>query len=130
MLLAAREVDAVIVGVVDLAGAVAGSYSQENSQFYESITMKPENHQHVPPPSTANHKFVYKPRLPDLRNIQYQRLIENTTHLTKTHAAFLEARQESLRQISEITQLHIALLQQVLDQGSLVDIALKHLPRP
>ena len=106
------------------------SYSQETSQFYESITMKQENQQHVPPPSTANHKLVYEPRLPNLRNLQYQKLIENTTHLTKTHAAFLEARQESLRQISEITQLQIALLQQVLDQESLVDIALKHLPIP
>jgi PfaB family protein len=69
---------------------------------------------------TTTHKVFHQSSLPDLRNPQYQKLSENNSRLTQAHAAFLQARQESLRQISNIIQFQTALSQKLLDQESLL----------
>ena len=90
---------------------------EEKLQSEKAITTK-QDHQPISAASTTTHKFMHSAGLSALRNPQYQQLSDNNTCVTKTHAAFLQARQESLRQMSEIIQLQIAFLQQVVDRNS------------
>lgn len=63
-----------------------------------------------PPPAQAS------PNL-ESYNLHYQKLKENTTRSTQAHATFLNARTESLRQISELVQLQIAVSERLLADG-------------
>jgi PfaB family protein len=51
-----------------------------------------------------------------LRNPQYQKLSENTLHTSKIHAEFLNARQDSLEQISEIIKLQLTCYHQMFEE--------------
>lgn len=62
-------------------------------------------------------RIVYEPRHNNLDTPEYQKLSENTARAAKAHAAFLQARQQSLQQISEIIRLQLAVSQQLIEQG-------------
>lgn len=55
----------------------------------------------------------------NLRNDLYQKLSENTSQFTKSHANFLQFRQESLLQISLIIQHQLDCLQHILDKDDI-----------
>ncbi|MBD2363606.1 type I polyketide synthase [Anabaena minutissima FACHB-250] len=59
------------------------------------------------------HQSVDENFLPNLRNLYYQKLKQNVDSMTKSHATFLQARQESLKQISTIIQQQISLSQKL-----------------
>ena len=80
--------------------------SQANTTFFN----EQENAQYIFPNSKNSH-FVNEPHLPDLHKTYYQKLSENASRLTKAHAIFLQARQESLQQISNIIKLQMACIQ-------------------
>ncbi|QSJ16134.1 type I polyketide synthase [Nostoc sp. UHCC 0702] len=61
--------------------------------------------------NSQNSHFPNKAYLPNLHSISHQKLSENASHLTKAHAIFLQSRQESLQQISDIIKLQIACIQ-------------------
>lgn len=95
--------------------------TKEELEFNNGAT-KQGNKQYISVPNTATPRFIHKVDLNDLRKTHYQKLSTNTSRVTKAHAAFLQARQESLQQISEIIQLQTAFLEQLLNQESLVEI--------
>lgn len=65
------------------------------------------------------YKFAHELGLPAPNNSHYQHLNTNNSLIAKAHADFLQARRESLQQISEIIQLQVALSQQMLESESL-----------
>ena len=87
-----------------------GNFSSE-----EALVNKRKNHQSIPISQSVTPKFS------DLGYLQYRKLSENNSQATKAHAAFLQARQESLRQSSEIIKLQIAFSQQWLTQEPSID---------
>ncbi len=54
----------------------------------------------------------------DLNKSQYQKLNANNSKITKAHTAFLQARQEFSKQMSEIIQLQLACAHNLLDEES------------
>ncbi len=88
---------------------------QKKSQYNE-IGTNQKNHQQVTEFSPATHSFVHEVNLSYLPNEQYQKLSENISGVTKAHSAFLQARQKSLQQISEMIQVQVALSQQLFNQ--------------
>ena len=88
---------------------------KEISQSYKSTATKERITQSIPrPPVTTeiNHTVNHL----DLRNSQYQKLSNNNSSITKTHTAFLQARQEFSQQMSEIIQLQLACAENLLNQ--------------
>ncbi len=69
-------------------------------------------------PQYLSDRIGYEPRQNNLDAPHYQKLSENTARAAKAHAAFLQARQQSLQQMSEIIQLQMAVSQQLIEQGS------------
>jgi PfaB family protein len=57
----------------------------------------------------------------NLHTLQYQHLSTNNSTLSKTHESFLQARQQFSNQISEIIQLQITCVQQILDKPHTVE---------
>ena len=88
---------------------------REISQSYKSTAMKERITQsipHLPVVTEINHTV----NLTDLHNSQYQKLSNNNSSITKTHSAFLQARQEFSQQMSEIIQLQLACAENLLNQ--------------
>ncbi|MBW4686061.1 MAG: type I polyketide synthase [Komarekiella atlantica HA4396-MV6] len=59
--------------------------------------------------------FSYTGSLSNFNKSQFQKLIVNNCSTTKAHAAFLEARQESSKQLSAIIQLQLSTVQNLLN---------------
>jgi PfaB family protein len=88
---------------------------REISQSYQSTATKERITQSIPrPPVTTEINQIEN--LNDLRNSQYQKLSNNNSSITKTHTAFLQARQEFSQQMSEIIQLQLACVENLLNQ--------------
>lgn len=88
---------------------------KETSQSYKSTATKERITQsipHLPVATEINHTV----NLTDLHNSQYQKLSNNNSSITKTHTAFLQARQEFSQQMSEIIQLQLACAENLLNQ--------------
>ncbi|MBN3905274.1 MAG: type I polyketide synthase [Nostoc sp. NMS1] len=81
----------------------------EKSEINESWATEQET------PNLTNYGVVDEPHLLNLRSPYYQNLSENASRMTKAHAIFLQARQESLKQISAIIQLQIACYQKLFE---------------
>lgn len=92
---------------------------QKQSQFCDTTTK--QDNQDTSTFSTTTYQVFHQSSLTDLRSSQHQKLSENNSRVSQAHAAFLQARQESLRQISDIIQLQIALSQKLLDRESLLE---------
>jgi PfaB family protein len=88
---------------------------REISQSYKSTTTKERITQSIPRPSVTT-EINQTVNLTDLRNSQYQKLSNNNSSITKTHTAFLQARQEFSQQMSEIIQLQLACAENLLNQ--------------
>ncbi|WP_250121610.1 PfaB family protein [Chroococcidiopsis sp. CCMEE 29] len=97
---------------------VKSSFILDDKQEVAEINVVQENHQSNRSNSIKTHKLIEQIEKINLLNPQYQKLNDNNSRASKIHAAFLQARQDSLQQISEIIQTQIVLCQQVLDQTS------------
>ncbi|MGQ4647807.1 PfaB family protein [Lyngbya aestuarii] len=95
--------------------------SQENLQSEQTSATQEaaDNHQSNQTHSTTNNESVAELSLPKLHSSQCQKLSENNSRLNHAQAVFLDARQESLRQMCEIIQNQIEFSQQLLAQESL-----------
>jgi len=69
-------------------------------------------------PPTTTRKLRRIIPMSDLNKSQYQKLNANNSKITKAHTAFLQARQEFSKQMSEIIQLQLACAQNLLDEES------------
>lgn len=69
-------------------------------------------------PVKSSYSLVEEKHLPNLRNPHYQKLSDNNARVTKTHAVLLQARQESLEQISVMLQQQLTLYQKLVEQVS------------
>ncbi|MDZ8107392.1 MAG: beta-ketoacyl synthase N-terminal-like domain-containing protein [Nostoc sp. DedQUE12a] len=83
------------------------------STAIEQTTTKPT---FSPPTTTRKLRKIIQ--MSDLNKSQYQKLNANNSKITKAHTAFLQARQEFSKQMSEIIQLQLACAQNLLDEES------------
>ncbi|MBE9006345.1 type I polyketide synthase [Fortiea sp. LEGE XX443] len=74
--------------------------------------------QELLPSSHINDSFLSKKDLPNLRHLHYQKLSENAFRITEAHAVLLQARHESLQQISLVIQQQLALYNKLFDEAS------------
>ncbi|MGI8503614.1 MAG: PfaB family protein [Hassallia sp.] len=88
---------------------------KEISQSYQSTATKERITQSISHPSVAA-EINDTLNLTNLDNSQYQKLSNNNSSITKTHTAFLQARQEFSQQMSEIIQLQLACAENLLNQ--------------
>ncbi len=84
----------------------------EKLEFSENWVTEQENNL---TPSLTTYNVVDEPHLLNLHSPYYQKLSENASRMTRAHAVFLQARQESLKQISSIIQLQIACYQKLFE---------------
>ncbi|MFN6560914.1 MAG: PfaB family protein [Nostoc sp. ChiSLP01] len=83
----------------------------EKSQASETPATEEENHQY----NLTTYSIADKSQLLNFRSLIYQKLSENASQMTKAHVVFLQARQESLKQISAMIQLQIACYQKLFE---------------
>ncbi|MEH2107506.1 type I polyketide synthase [Nostoc sp.] len=86
----------------------------DKSEVNESWATEQGNNQFILTPSLTS-SVVNEPHLLNLHSPYYQKLSENTSQMTKAHAVLLQARQESLKQISAIIQLQMACYQRLFE---------------
>ncbi|MBH8564125.1 type I polyketide synthase [Nostoc sp. CENA67] len=84
--------------------------SVEKPQVYTNFLTEHENGKYNLPSST-NSNLVNEVYLSDLHSPYYQRLSENASRITKSHAIFLQTRQDSLQQMSNIIKLQMSCIQ-------------------
>ncbi|MBW4675491.1 MAG: type I polyketide synthase [Desmonostoc geniculatum HA4340-LM1] len=84
---------------------------ERNLQTVENLPTKEENNQY----NLTTYNVAEEPHLLNLRSPFYQKMSENASRMTKAHVVFLQARQESLKQISTIIQLQIAYYQKLFE---------------
>ncbi|MBD2411482.1 polyketide synthase [Nostoc calcicola FACHB-389] len=84
---------------------------ERNLQPVENFPTKEENNQY----NLTTYNVAEEPHLLNLRSPFYQKMSENASRMTKAHVVFLQARQESLKQISTIIQLQIAYYQKLFE---------------
>ena len=89
--------------------------AREISQSYQSTATKERITQSISHPPVAT-EINHTVNLNDLRNCQYEKLSNNNSSITKTHSAFLQARQEFSQQMSEIIQLQLACAENLLNK--------------
>ncbi|MBD2521868.1 type I polyketide synthase [Nostoc sp. FACHB-133] len=87
----------------------------EKLQINENLVTEQEKNQFALTPSLKTSIVVDEPHLLNSHSPYYQKLSENASRMTKAHAVFLQARQESLKQISTIIQLQIACYQKLFE---------------
>ncbi|MDZ8186219.1 MAG: PfaB family protein [Nostoc sp. ChiSLP02] len=85
----------------------------KSSESIEQTTTQPK---FSPPTTTRKLRRII--HMSDLNKSQYQKLNANNSKITKAHTAFLQARQEFSKQMSEIIQLQLACAQNLLDEES------------
>ncbi|MEA5503997.1 type I polyketide synthase [Halotia wernerae UHCC 0503] len=64
----------------------------------------------------TNHELGHTISMIDVNQSQYQKLTANNSRITKSHTAFLEARQDFSKQMSEIIQLQLACAENLLNE--------------
>jgi len=95
---------------------VKSSFILDDTQENTEKNVVEQKHKPIPSNSITTQKLIQQAEKINLLNSQYQKLNENNSRATKIHAAFIQARQDSLQQISEIIQTQTVVCQQVLDQ--------------
>ncbi len=93
--------------------------TSEQLQSFDMLASSNISHQDVPPVNTKSYDFGGKLNQTELPSNYYQKMRHKTSHINKIHVAFLQTRQESLKQISEIIQLQVACSKQWIDSGCL-----------
>lgn len=89
-----------------------GFETTEQLQFSESATTIAP----IELSTATNYDLENTIRMFDLNKYQYQKLNVNNSRITKTHTAFLNARQDFSKQMSEIIQLQLACAQNLLNE--------------
>jgi PfaB family protein len=89
-------------------------YLEINKQLKssESATI----HNKVTDVTTDSNYFYHPVNLSDFNKSQYHQLIANNARVNKAHVAFLKARQESSKQLSEIILLQLSAVHNLLNQ--------------
>ncbi|AFZ23497.1 PfaB family protein [Cylindrospermum stagnale PCC 7417] len=112
-----------IVRTVKLDSSEISAYylGKKNQKFIKdtslhSLVNTDDKQQYAPVKSS--YSLVEEKHLPNLRNPHYQKLSDNNARVTKTHAVLLQARQESLEQISVMLQQQLTLYQKLVEQVS------------
>ncbi|WGV26158.1 type I polyketide synthase [Halotia branconii] len=70
----------------------------------------------TPHPTTDFNSFYHPVSLSDFNKSQYYQLIANNARINQAHVAFLKARQESSKQLSEIILLQLSAVHNLLNQ--------------
>ncbi len=91
---------------------------KEEVKSSESIAIEQTTPQPTFSPPTTTRKLRRIIQMSDLNKSQYQKLNANNSKITKAHTAFLQARQEFSKQMSEIIQLQLACAHNLLDEES------------
>ncbi|BAZ49764.1 heterocyst glycolipid synthase [Nostoc sp. NIES-4103] len=89
-----------------------GFAPQEQLQFSESTTTKQAIPQAIPSANEVDNTI----NIFDTKQSQYQTLTANNSRITKSHTAFLKARQDFSKQMSEIIQLQLACAENLLNE--------------
>ncbi|QSJ20725.1 type I polyketide synthase [Nostoc sp. UHCC 0702] len=89
-----------------------GFAPQEQLQFFESTTTKQVIPQAIPSTNEVDNTI----NILDAKQSQYQTLTTNNSRITKSHTAFLKARQDFSKQMSEIIQLQLACAENLLNE--------------
>ncbi|MBV9389117.1 MAG: PfaB family protein [Chroococcidiopsidaceae cyanobacterium CP_BM_ER_R8_30] len=90
-------------------------YSQE-PLTQDSPETEQEDHQYIPSFNKETSEHVHAGTFSDLHSFHNQKLSEKASIVTQAHTAFLQARRESLRQMSELIQMQIAVSRHLQDQ--------------
>ncbi|BAZ52850.1 beta-ketoacyl synthase [Nostoc sp. NIES-4103] len=88
----------------------ANNQNVEKIQDYTNFLTEYEKGKYTLP-SCTNSNLVNKVYFSYLHKPYYQKLSENASQITKTHAIFLQARQDSLQQMSNIIKLQMSCIQ-------------------
>ncbi|WP_226889211.1 PfaB family protein [Nostoc sp. MG11] len=89
---------------------------KEQLQTSKSNVNQQKVTQSLQDPVNVSNYFSYTGSLSNFNKSQFQKLIVNNCSTSKAHAAFLEARQESSKQLSAIIQLQLSTVQNLLNQ--------------
>ncbi|MBE9033940.1 PfaB family protein [aff. Roholtiella sp. LEGE 12411] len=89
---------------------------QEQLQSSKSNVHQQKINQSVPNSATVSNNCGHPVALLNFSKSQYQKLIANNSSINKAHIAFLEARQESSKQLSAIIQLQLSAIENLLNQ--------------
>ncbi len=89
---------------------------KEQSQSSQSNATQQKITQNVPHSVALSNYFSHPFTLSDFRKSHYQKLSANNSSINKTHAAFLEARHESSKQLSTMIQFQLSAIQNLLNQ--------------
>lgn len=95
-----------------------GFAPQEQLQFSESTTNKQAIPQAISSSPVKNNQVDNTINILDAKQSQYQTLTANNSRITKSHTAFLQARQDFSKQMSEIIQLQIVCAENLLNEES------------
>ncbi|MDM9385364.1 type I polyketide synthase [Chlorogloeopsis sp. ULAP01] len=93
-------------------------YEFVNKSQKPEISTQQEENQILSTDNTKNDNVTHETPMLNLRDTLYQKLSENSSHFTKTHTDFLQARQESLNQLSAIIQVQLNCLQHIVENNS------------
>ncbi|MBH8556075.1 type I polyketide synthase [Nostocaceae cyanobacterium CENA357] len=95
-----------------------GFQSSEQLQFSELTATQQTTPESISSSPAANHEFGNTISMFDVNQSQYQKLTANNSRITKSHTAFLQARQDFSKQMSEIIQLQLACAENLLNEES------------
>jgi PfaB family protein len=93
-----------------------GFQPQEQLQFSESTTTQQTTPKSISSSPATNHEFGNTISMFDVNQSQYQKLTANNSRITKSHTAFLQARQDFSKQMSEIIQLQLVCAENLLNE--------------
>lgn len=90
----------------------------EALQSSESTAWGQKTLQPIVSSPAINHQLDNTIKIMELNRTQYQKLSENSDRIIKNHTAFLQARKDFSKQMSEIIQLQIACAENLLNEKS------------
>jgi PfaB family protein len=93
-----------------------GFETPEELQSFESTALGQKNLQPIVSSPVTNHQLDNTIKMSELNKTQYQKLSENNYRITKNHTAFLQARKDFSKQMSEIIQLQLACAENLLNE--------------
>ncbi|MDB9337779.1 MULTISPECIES: PfaB family protein [Cyanophyceae] len=88
----------------------------EELQSSESTVLAQKTLQPIVSSPATNHQLDNTIRMLELNKTQYQKLSDNNYRITQNHAAFLQARKDFSKQMSEIIQLQLVCAENLLNE--------------
>ncbi|GAX36834.1 PfaB family protein [Nodularia sp. NIES-3585] len=93
-----------------------GFETPEELQSSESTVLEQKTQQPIVSSPATNHQLDNTIRMSELNKTQYQKLSDNNYQITQNHAAFLQARKDFSKQMSEIIQLQLVCAENLLNE--------------